>query len=148
MDKIERGKRVLQCLEQQDRVIFCTDKAERKTAKQYLDRMSEAFPDYIAQLDAIYLYCQSEQIEEDWQKNDGISTLKTNLSQGRLFRAIGFSVEALHVSPEYFKSLFIHELTHIAVQEHGEVFSQTAEALRLSYIARTNEPLIMEGMEA
>lgn len=147
MDKIERGKRVLKCLALQDGVIFCEDPAERARAKRYLARMPEVFPDYVAQLDAIYLYCQSEQAASYWRESDGMSTLKTNTAEGRLFRTIGLSIEALHKSPEYFKSLFIHELTHISVQEHGEKFNETAQALRSAYKRQTGEALIMEGME-
>ena len=147
MNRVERGKRVLQCLALQDGVIFCTDLTERTTAKRYLARMPEIFPDYISQLDAIYLYRQSEQTAPDWQRCDGMNTLKSNTSEGRLFRAIGLSIEALHNSPEYFKSVFIHELTHIAVQEHGEKFNQTVSALRQMYQKRTGEPLTTEKME-
>ena len=147
MDKIERGKRVLKCLALQDGVMFCEDPAERARAKRYLSRMQEVFPDYIAQLDAVYLYRQVEQIAPYWQESDGMSTLKTNTAEGRLFRSIGLSVEALHKSPAYFKSLFIHELTHIVVQEHGEKFNETAQALRNTYKERTGEELVIEGME-
>ncbi len=147
MDKVERGKRVLECLARQDNVIFCTDPSERAIAKRYLARMPEIFPDYIAQLDALYLYRQSEQAALDWQRCDGMNTLKSNTAEGRLFRAIGLSVEALHDSPEYFKSVFIHELTHIAVQEHGKKFNQTVTALRQIYQKRTGESLTLEGME-
>ena len=147
MDKVERGKRVLECLARQDNVTFCTDPSERAIAKRYLARMPEIFPDYIAQLDALYLYRQSEQAALDWQRCDGMNTLKSNTAEGRLFRAIGLSVEALHDSPEYFKSVFIHELTHIAVQEHGKKFNQTVTALRQIYQKRTGESLTLEGME-
>lgn len=147
MDKVERGKRVLECLARQDNVIFCTDPSERAIAKQHLSRMPEIFPDYIAQLDAIYLYRQSEQSAPDWKRCDGMNTLKSNTAEGRLFRAIGLSVEALHDSPEYFKSVFIHELAHIAVHEHGKKFNQTVTAMRQIYQKRTGEPLTMEGME-
>lgn len=147
MNKVERGKRVLKCLARQDGVIFCTDPTERTIAKLYLARMSEIFPDYIAQLDAIYLYRQSEQSAPNWKRCDGMNTLKSNTAEGRLFRAIGLSVEALHDSPEYFKSVFIHELAHIAVQEHGKKFNQTVTAMRQIYQKRTGEPLTMEGME-
>lgn len=147
MDKVERGKRVLECLARQDNVIFCTDPSERAIAKRYLSRMPEIFPDYIAQLDAVYLYRQSEQTSPDWKRCDGMNTLKSNTAEGRLFRAIGLSVEALHDSPEYFKSVFIHELAHIAVQEHGEKFNQTVSDLRHAYQKQTSEPLTLEGME-
>lgn len=147
MNRVERGKRVLECLAQQDGVIFCMDFDERTTAKRYLVRMPGIFPDYIAQLDAAYLYRQSEQTAPDWKRCDGMNTLKSNTETGRLFRAIGLSVEALHYSPEYFKSVFIHELAHIAVQEHGEKFNQTVFNLRQTYQKQTGEPLIMEGME-
>lgn len=147
MDKIERGKRVLKCLALQDGVIFCEDPAERARAKRYLARMPEVFPDYVAQLDALYLYRQAEQAASYWRESDGMSTLKTNTAEGRLFRTIGLSIEALHKSPEYFKSLFIHELTHIAVQEHSEKFNETAQALRSAYKRQTGEELIMEGIE-
>lgn len=145
MNKIEHGKRVLKCLAQQDSVIFCTDSTERATAKHYLARMPEIFPDYIAQLDAVYLYCQSEQTAPEWQRCDGMNTLKSNTTEGRLFRAIGLSVEALHDSPEYFKSVFIHELAHIVVQEHGEMFNQIVTALRQIYQKQTGEHLTIEG---
>lgn len=147
MNKVERGKRVLKCLALQDGVVFCADQTERAKAKQHLAQMQDVFPDYIAQLDVIYLYRQAEQTAPCWQESDGVETLKTNNAEGRLFRAIGLSVEALHTSPEYFKSLFIHELTHIVVQEHGEKFNNTAKALREAYMMRTGEKLVVDGME-
>lgn len=135
------GRRTLRWIQRQG-VILYPGKPERETAKRYLRGMSTIFPELVGQLRAIYLYHQSEQVNNSY---DGVLWKNvTTDGRGTLY-AVGLSVEAVAQGPQYLQRLFIHELAHIiapcAPETHSAEFHVACQKLLRQYDEATGSCL-------